>query len=222
MWGFGFILRRFFTVSSNKNKKRPPFKIEVNLEGDDNGDELATAVGNALGAWTILEFQLSIVYLAAAHPHGFPMGAPAAFASVISFRGRLEMISALLVHSLDANKATHTDLIEKWEKRAKALGKLCTRRNEIAHGVSIIVRDPPRPEIRGWTPHLNYTSFVLEFADDTARARKIKKLRRLSVTEIKSAEADFQSECARLGVFAHEDVLPIMQQIERTELPRLA
>lgn len=98
--------------------------------GDSTATEIYTAVGYALTVWANLEFELFCMYGVLAHSKNF--ASQAAYGAVLSFETRIEMILA-------AAKARYRYLSEPnshsaLEKLLRSIGRLSSRRNDIAHG----------------------------------------------------------------------------------------
>lgn len=59
-WGFGFILRRFFTVSSNDAIDPPPFTLPPNLSVEQ---QIVMCVGQLVASWAVCETVLRGIYV---------------------------------------------------------------------------------------------------------------------------------------------------------------
>jgi hypothetical protein len=132
----------------------------------------------------------------------------------------VQVISSVFNYSLDPSQKEHKQLLDKWAKIADKLGRLNSKRNEIAHGLSFVQREPGKPDVRGWTPYLNFSTFQLSIQPKEAKAKRTRKITPLSAATIMARERAFLKMYKHLGDFAHSDVLPVMRQLERLELPR--
>ena len=130
---------------TKKERKRPKSKITPTppqpkpcdvapppAEGDAEKDTLFAAVGSALSAWEGLEGRLSLIFGTLVSPNQVDLAAQRAYGSLLSFRGRGDMIdaAAAAVFFLSPNNTlqkTLSDLV-------KEIQNFAARRNEIAHG----------------------------------------------------------------------------------------
>lgn len=118
MWGFGFILRRFRTVSSNDDNS---------LSLDDEHTRLAAAIGHALAQWAGIEYRLCLIFCRALASHSLTCSS-AAFYSVVNFRTKLEMTSAA-VHA--RHEAKH--ILPDWKSLFSKLSTANQQRVPLAH-----------------------------------------------------------------------------------------
>lgn len=104
----------------------PPHK------GDEKKETLFAAVGSALSAWESIEIRLSNIFSTLVSPRSESLPAQRAYGSVLTFRGRSEMISAAAdaAFFLTPDDTLHHDL----SKLLDQIGRFAARRNEIAHG----------------------------------------------------------------------------------------
>jgi len=125
---------------SNKKPKKPPTPPEpkpwdvpaLPAKGDPEKGTLFAAVGSALSAWEGLEGRMAHIFENLVSPEGSSLAALRAYGSVLTFRGKGEMINAA------ANAAFFLSPNDQLEKDLKSLiseaGRFAARRNEIAHG----------------------------------------------------------------------------------------
>lgn len=109
-------------------------------EGDAEKDTLFAAVGSALSAWEGLEGRLSLIFGTLVSPNQVDLAAQRAYGSLLTFRGRGDMIdaAATAVFFLSPNDTLQKALSDL----VKEIGKFAARRNEIAHGK---IKDYSRP-----------------------------------------------------------------------------
>lgn len=98
--------------------------------GDDSEEIIYLYVGTALTAWAQIETSLFMMFQQLAHTKNF--ASESAFGCVLSFETRLEMINAAAKRALPPPTASETT--KRLLKCLKDIGKLSSRRNEIAHG----------------------------------------------------------------------------------------
>ena len=101
--------------------------------GSNNEDIIFMGVGRALSAWERFEWQLAIVFGLLVSRDGDPLAARRAYGSVVSFRGRTDMVLA-------ASRAAFwqepgAEIHKELENHIIEAGRFSARRNEIAHGV---------------------------------------------------------------------------------------
>lgn len=103
-------------------------------KGDDDPEVLYAAVGRALSNWSALENTLGSIFSMLVTPSEGEI-ASRAFGSILTFRGKKEMIEA----AAEAFFFTYPDTDGKVEPYLKDLltetHKFSNRRNEIAHGI---------------------------------------------------------------------------------------
>lgn len=102
-------------------------------KGDATKEEVFVAIGGALSAWESLESWLSHIFGELVAPNDDPLAARRAYGSILTFRGRKEMIEA-------AAKAVFfsfpdDSLQEKLKSFLNEAQNFAARRNEIAHGI---------------------------------------------------------------------------------------
>jgi len=114
------------------------------LESDQNSEtnleklafELYASIGQALTAWSGVEWQLSRLFSQSISPKGFDPTlsssvAERAFWSVHSFEAKLKMTNATIKESF---YWAEDDLLKKWTNLKNRLSKSNSCRNKIAHG----------------------------------------------------------------------------------------
>ena len=102
-------------------------------KGDATKEEVFVAIGGALSAWESLEGWLVTIFAELVAPNDFPLAARRAYGSILTFRGRKEMIEA-------AAKAVffafpNDTLQERLKSFLNEAQNFAARRNEIAHGI---------------------------------------------------------------------------------------
>jgi hypothetical protein len=98
--------------------------------GDDSEATIYLSIGAALTAWAQIENSLFMMFQELAYTKSF--ASEAAFGCVLSFETRMEMINAATRRALPPPATSETT--KKLVKCLKDIGKLSSRRNEIAHG----------------------------------------------------------------------------------------
>ena len=144
--------------------KSDVFTVNLRMGPDEPDDPAADlillAVGRAIAAWTIVEYELSAVYLEAAHPGAPSASGLAAFGAIKNFKERLEITSVALKTSLDASDPTHFSVLSEWGALYFALDKLAERRNKIAHGAVVRGRFGKPSLTPYWVPYLTMATLV--------------------------------------------------------------
>jgi hypothetical protein len=107
----------------------PPFPEK----GDWSESALHESVGRALSAWESFERMLAMLFAAFLSPTLFGLPAQRAYGSVITFRGRANMVEAAGEAYFLAEP--HTDHQAALKSILKLGDKFSARRNEIAHGI---------------------------------------------------------------------------------------
>lgn len=102
-------------------------------KGDWSECGLYESIGRALSAWEAFESDLAGVFTALLSPSLFLLPAERAYGSILTFRGRSEMIEAAAEAFFIAkpNRRKHHIL----KAILKKAGRYSARRNEIAHGI---------------------------------------------------------------------------------------
>ena len=119
------------------NELKPWDRRPYPQHGDQDQDEIYTAVGRALSAWERYEAALAFLLANLVGPNEIPLPAQRAYAAVRTSEARQEMLKAASI----AYFLTRTDCKTKDELQATFKDRLkeacafCPRRNEIAHGV---------------------------------------------------------------------------------------
>ena len=125
---------------SRKPKKPPtppqpkPWDVPTPPEkGDTTKEAVFVAIGGALSAWENLESWLSHIFAELVAPNAFPLAARRAYGSILTFRGRKEMIQAAAkaVFFVSPNDT----LQERLKSFLDEAQNFAARRNEIAHGI---------------------------------------------------------------------------------------
>lgn len=101
-------------------------------EGDADKNVTFAAVGSALSAWEKLEESVTKIFSDLVSPDQTSLAAERAYGSVLSFRGRADLVdaaadAAFFLSPNDPLKAALDDLV-------KEIRNFASRRNEIAHG----------------------------------------------------------------------------------------
>lgn len=125
----------------NKKPKKPPTPPQpkpwdpppVPLKGDPDQQVLFAAVGAALSAWESLEERLSHTFELLVSPEGGSLSALRAYGSILTFRGRGEMIKAAAEGAFFLKP--DPDLPKRLKALIDEITNFATRRNEIAHGI---------------------------------------------------------------------------------------
>jgi hypothetical protein len=105
--------------------------LPIAPQGNAMPDGIYHAVGVALSQWEILESAVADVYLDIV---GFQSrAAMAAYGTISSSPGRIDMIVAA-AEAVDRKRLTEQEFTELKQLLVNEVGKLCGRRNEIAHG----------------------------------------------------------------------------------------
>ena len=101
-------------------------------EGDAGEEAVWAAVGRALSKWEDLEHRLSMIFGILVAPDADALPAQRAYGSVLTFRGRKEMIDAA-AGAVFFSKPD-PDLAKALLSLMKEIGNFAARRNEVAHG----------------------------------------------------------------------------------------
>jgi hypothetical protein len=128
----------------NRTKKQPPPPTPKQPQpwdpppsstvGDPSEEITYAAVGLALTKWGLVEHQLGEIFLALIGGRSYE--AMMAFGSIMSGRGRAEMIvAAAKVYFITRTAPEHLETKQALADLMYAVGKFADRRNEIAHGV---------------------------------------------------------------------------------------
>lgn len=101
--------------------------------GDPDKDTVFAAVGRALSEWEKLEGHMALIFEHLVSGDRISLPAIRAYGSVLTSRGRGEMISAAAdaVFFLSPNAGLKKEL----DKLVETVGRFAGRRNEIAHGI---------------------------------------------------------------------------------------
>jgi hypothetical protein len=168
-------------------------------KGDASKSITYEAVGLALSNWESFEFGLGLIFITLLRADE-GIAARRAYGSIITFRGRLEMIEAaaeayFLIHRAPRVKADFRSLMNRAQKYG-------ARRNEIAHGQVKEFRLDRRRKAEGWAlcpSHFSSNKITLS----GTRQRRAYSLAptRLAVTKPRyiytSAEISAFAECFR-------------------------
>lgn len=130
-------------------------------KGDASKSTTYEAVGLALSNWEFFEFDLGLMFITLLRANE-GIAARRAYGSIITFRGRLEMIEAaaeayFLVHRAPRVKADFRSLMNRAQKYG-------ARRNEIAHGRVQEFKLERRKKSDGWAlypSHFNSNKMTL-------------------------------------------------------------
>jgi hypothetical protein len=143
---------------------RPPFPEK----GDWSESALYESIGRALSGWETFERSFAMLFQAFLSPSLYHMPAWRAYGSVVTFRGRADMVAAAAEAYFLESPATAETPRQKSDsntliKRAREFSK---RRNDIAHGLVGAYSSPSGP-VRGLAlMPADYSANKQQFRDD--------------------------------------------------------
>lgn len=144
------------------------------------------SIGSALSAFTMMEHELLLLYLAAGWPEGRPPGAADGFLAVPDFAARLRIAGAVL------NAAPARDLRDRWRKIEGRLEKLGAMRAKLAHGATGTFGDPSGGDPKAyWIPFADFSALVLAASPGGAGAVAAGRAEKLDAAEIEACEDAF-------------------------------
>jgi hypothetical protein len=119
LWGFGFMLRRFFTVTSNLSIRDPyaPFKPSISF---DLVDQFSLSVGFLIMSWANLETLLRGIYCCVTNPKN-TVHAEIIWLSINSNRARCDLLRrSLTAANIQPHfKAEITSIVEEFNSISK-------------------------------------------------------------------------------------------------------
>lgn len=133
----------------------------IPVKGDPDIETVYAAIGTALSAWEGLEEQLANIFAALVAPDGIQLPAQRAYGSILTFRGRGELITAAAgaVFFLFPNTGLRTSIKNLLDEASQ----FAARRNEIAHG-KVVPFYVPQSGLFGlpMTHHARRAGYVLQ------------------------------------------------------------